>query len=108
MDELYFNKKAEDELDFLEIQFDDIDPDDVELSSSEGVLKLELRNKTVIVINTQRPARQIWMAAVASAWRFNFDETRQRWFTDNNEEFRQVLSTVIHDEIDLKICLSEA
>src|SRR5882724_10160624 len=71
MDEASFDRVARDELHELENAFSDIDPDDVEVSASDGVLRLDLRDGTRIVINSHRAARQIWMAAVASAWHFD-------------------------------------
>src|SRR5262252_8635434 len=71
MDEASFDHVARDELHHLEDAFADIDPDDVEVSTSDGVLRLDLRDGTRIVINSHRAARQIWMAAISSAWHFD-------------------------------------
>src|SRR5919107_1679605 len=71
MDDAEFDHVARDELRYLEDAFSDVDPDDVEVSTSDGVLRLDLRDGTRIVINSHRAARQIWMAAVASAWHFD-------------------------------------
>jgi CyaY protein len=71
MDDADFDRVARDELHALEDAFADIDPDDVEVSTSDGVLRLDLRDGTRIVINSHRAARQIWMAAIASAWHFD-------------------------------------
>jgi CyaY protein len=71
MDETTFDQAARDELRHLEDAFAGVDPDDVDVSVSDGVLRLDLRDGTKIVINSHRAARQIWMAAVASAWHFD-------------------------------------
>jgi CyaY protein len=71
MEETDFDRVARDELHALEEAFTDVDPDDVEVSTSEGVLRMDLRDGTKIVINSHRAARQIWMAAVATAWHFD-------------------------------------
>ena len=42
-------------------------PDDVEIGTSDGILRLDLRDGTKIVINSHRAAGQIWMAAIATA-----------------------------------------
>ncbi len=75
-DEATFDKIGRAELAYLEEQLADVDPDDIEISSSDGMLTLALRDGVRVVINTHRAARQIWMAAVASAW--HFDPPRQR------------------------------
>ena len=71
MDEADFDVAAREELRRLEDAFSEVDPDDVEVSSSDGVLRLDLRDGTRIVINSHRAARQIWMAAISTAWHFD-------------------------------------
>jgi CyaY protein len=105
MDEAGFERVARDELHELETAFTDIDPDDVEVSSSEGVLRLDLRDGTRIVINSHRAARQIWMAAVASAWHFD-PEGDGRWRAPRTgEELRPTLARLLHERIGLTVSL---
>lgn len=70
-DEQAFDASARAMLQAIEDALQDVDPDQVEVSSSDGVLRLDARDGTRIVINSHRAARQIWMAAVASAWHFD-------------------------------------
>ena len=105
MDESSFDKVARDELRAIEDAFADIDPDDIDVSTSDGVLKLDLRDGTKIVINSHRAARQIWMAAVASAWHFD-PATDGTWRTPKSgEELRATLVRIVHDRIGLDITL---
>ena len=46
MDEPSFDRIARDELRHIEDAFAEVDPDDVELSVSDGVLRLDLRDGT--------------------------------------------------------------
>jgi CyaY protein len=71
LDEAAFDRVARDELHAIEDALAELDPDDVEISTSDGILRLDCRDGTKIVINSHRAARQIWMAAVASAWHFD-------------------------------------
>ena len=107
MDEAKFEKMAHEELRDLEEKLIDVDPDDIEVTSSDGVLTLELRDGVRVVINSHRAARQIWMAAVASAWKFSYDAERQRWGTEGQKslEFRETLRTLIEDRIGLQLAL---
>lgn len=66
-----FEERSHAELAYLEDRLGELDPDDVEVSTSAGVLRLDLRDGTRIVINSHRAAGQIWMAAVATAWHFD-------------------------------------
>src|SRR4051812_4421811 len=104
MDEATFDKASRDELRAIEDAFEDVDPDDIEVSTSDGVLRLDLRDGTKIVINSHRAARQIWMAAVASAW--HFDPAGPTWKTPKTgEELRPTLSRILQDRIGLELRL---
>jgi CyaY protein len=105
MDEASFDKVARDELRAIEDAFAEIDPDDVDVSVSDGVLRLDLRDGTRIVINSHRAARQIWMAAVASAWHFD-PIADGGWRTPKSgEDLRPTLTKLLHDRIGLSVTL---
>jgi CyaY protein len=105
MDDASFDSVARDELHALENAFAEIDPDDVEVSTSDGVLRLDLRDGTRIVINSHRAARQIWMAAVASAWHFD-PSGDGTWRTPRTgEELRPTLARVLRERIGLAVSL---
>ncbi len=97
MDETTFEAAARQELSILEDAFESVDPDEVEISSSEGVLRLDTKDGTRIVINSHRAARQIWMAAVASAW--HFDKAPEGHWTDkkSGSELRQTIQQLVKD-----------
>lgn len=108
MDEATFDRVSRDELRAIEDAFGEVDPDDVEVSTSDGVLRLDLKDGTKIVINSHRAARQIWMAAVASAW--HFDPSPEGgvgpWKTPKTgEELRPTLVKLVRDRIGVEIRL---
>lgn len=105
MDEADFDKVARDELRAIEDAFADIDPDDVEISTSDGVLRLDLRDGTKIVINSHRAARQIWMAAVASAWHFDPAANGSWKASKSGEELRPTLVRLLQERIGLAVRL---
>lgn len=106
MDEATFNRVARDELHRLEDAFADVDPDDVEVSTSDGVLRLDLRDGTRIVINSHRAARQIWMAAVATAWHFDPVDDGRGWRSGKNgEELRPTLARLLKEHVGLDLPL---
>ncbi len=105
MDEANFDSAAREELRHLEDAFADIDPDDVEVSVSDGVLRLDLRDGTRVVINSHRAARQIWMAAVATAWHFDPVEGGTWRASKTNEELRATLSRLLHERIGISVTL---
>lgn len=105
MDDAEFDHVARDELRSLEDAFAEIDPDDVEVSSSDGVLRLDLRDGTRIVINSHRAARQIWMAAVASAWHFDPAGAGSWRAAKTGEELRPTLARLLRERIGLELAL---
>lgn len=105
MDDKTFDRLAREELAAIEDRLADVDPDDLEVSTSDGILKLDLRDGTKIVINSHRAARQIWMAAIASAW--HFDPTPEgTWTTSRTgEELRATLRRLVKQQIGLDLSL---
>jgi CyaY protein len=105
MDDTGFDRVARDELHELESAFTDIDPDDVEVSTSDGVLRLDLRDGTRVVINSHRAARQIWMAAVASAWHFDPSDDGVWRASRTGEALRPTLARLLHERIGVTVSL---
>ena len=105
MTEADFDRAARDELHALEDAFADIDPDDVELSTSDGVLRLDLRDGTKIVINSHRAAKQIWMAAIASAWHFDPADDGTWRAAKSGDELRATLARLLRERINLQVTL---
>ena len=105
LDEAGFDRVARDELHGIEDAFANVDPDDVEVSSSDGVLRLDLRDGTRVVINSHRAARQIWMAAVSTAWHFD-PRSDGSWFASRTgEHLRPTLAKLLQDRIGLALTL---
>jgi CyaY protein len=69
------------------------------------VLTLTFRDGKKAVINTQRPTRQLWLAANARAWHFAYDEATSKWLDDKGqgvELFQRVAAIVKeHGGIDV-------
>lgn len=58
---------------------EEFDPDDVDFSTSDGVVTIEFPDRTRYVLNRQRAAEQIWFAAGAEAWHYNYDPATGNW-----------------------------
>ena len=107
MDEASFDSAARTELARIEDALADVDPDDIEVSTSDGVLRLDLRDGTKIVINSHRAARQIWMAAERNAWHFDWDGERSAWVAKKNgDELWSALSRVLTQKLGKPVSLS--
>jgi CyaY protein len=105
MDEATFDHRAHEELQAIEDAFADVDPDQVEVSVSDGVLRLDLRDGTRVVINSHRAARQIWMAAVASAWHFDPAGDGVWRAPRTGDELRPTLARLLRERIGLAVSL---
>lgn len=64
--------------------FDTIDTDDADAETTGDVITITWRDGTRCIVNTQRPARQIWLAGGGRAWHFSYDEGAARWMDDRD------------------------
>src|SRR5262245_44912676 len=60
------------------------DPDELDYSESDGVLTLEFADHTRFVLNRQGGSRQMWYAAGARAWHYDWDPVRCGWYDDRD------------------------
>ncbi len=74
-------------------------PEIVDCESAGDVVTLTLRGGKRCVVNTQRPARQIWLAANARAWHFSWDAAGARWMDDkgHGDELFATLSRIVKE-----------
>src|SRR6478672_4067382 len=106
MDEPEYQQLADKTFRGLENMLEDVDADDVDVERSGDVLTLTFRNGKKAVVNTQRPTRQIWLAADARAWHFSWDAATSRWLDDKGlgiELFGRIAEIVKeHAGLDLR------
>lgn len=104
LEESAFDELARAELRHIEDQLMDVDPDLVDVSSSDGVLRLDLKDGVRVVVNSHRAARQIWMAAVSSAWHFDYDDADGRWRAGRTgEELRETLVAIVKERVAISL-----
>jgi len=60
------------------------DPDELDYSSSDGVLTLEFPDRARFVLNRQAGASQMWLAAGARAWHYDWDAASGSWLDDRD------------------------
>ena len=86
MDEQEFERKAGEGFDRVIDLFEDVDPDQADVEQQSGdVVTIELPGHSRVVLNTQRPARQLWLAGGRRAWHFSFDPDSGQWLDDRSE-----------------------
>ncbi|MEO6711182.1 MAG: iron donor protein CyaY [Planctomycetota bacterium] len=60
------------------------DPDELDYQTSDGVITLVFADKTRFVLNRQSAVNQVWYAAGARAWHYNWDAARGTWVDDRD------------------------
>jgi len=59
---------------------------DIDYDEINGVLTLEFENGSQIIFSKQTPAKQLWMAAKAGGFHFDYDEANQQWVCDSGDK----------------------
>ena len=82
------------------LSLDDIDPDELDSQLAMGVLTMEFEDGTKCVMNRQVAAHQIWLAADATAWHFDYDAPADNWLDTKG---RGNLKTVLDELLSAKL-----
>lgn len=85
----HFNYQTQVEALFAQVeQFLDhaIDEDDIDLDYEKAgnLLSISFPNHTKIILNTQQPLQQIWLATKAQGYHFNFNG--ETWICDRSHQ----------------------
>ena len=105
MDESAYQRLADAVFKRIDKALEQIDPSDVDVDFAGDVMTLTCKNGVRCIVNTQRPTRQMWVAAKASAWHFSYDEKNTSWFDDKtSNELFQTLSEILktHAAVDVR------
>jgi CyaY protein len=103
MTESEFHSQAEATLAAIERAIEAVDID-AEVDRSGGVLTLEFAEAGKIVINTQAPMRQIWIAARSGGFHFGWSDDAWRDTRDGRELFA-ALSAIISSQLGTPVVL---
>ena len=105
MEESRYQNLADAALGAIERMLDDVDADDVDVERAGDVVTLTFKNGKRAVVNTQRPTRQIWLAANARAWHYSFDEASGRWLDDKGQGVELVgqVAAIVREQANLDV-----
>ncbi len=78
---------------------DAVDSEFVDCESAGDVITLTFAGGRKCIVNTQRPTRQMWLAANARAWHFSWDEAKQVWLDDkgHGDELYATIARIVAD-----------
>jgi len=80
------------------------DPDAMDCSTSDGVVTLEFPDGAKFVLNRQSAAQQMWFAAGARAWHYDWSPERRQWVDDRDgHSLRQRLAEVVASKLGRKV-----
>lgn len=107
MDEQHYLQLADRAFKAIERVFEDVDPDLAEATLAGDVLTIGYRDGSKCIVNTQRPTRQIWLAARSRGWHFNYDEASGRWVDDRGSgvELMACLADVTRQTVGIDLPL---
>lgn len=104
MDESQYLSLVGDTFRKIEDALEDVDPSDIDFSSAGDVLTLTMKNGVRCIVNTQRPVRQIWLAARATAWHFSWDPEKRKWMDDKGRgDLFTTLTAVAKEHADVEL-----
>ena len=93
LDESRYQKLADVAMRRIEKALGDCDPDEIDCELAGDVLSVTFKGGKKCIVNTQRPTRQLWVAANSRAWHFSYDEAKDAWLSDKDasvELFAQI------------------
>jgi CyaY protein len=105
IDEPQYLKIADTTFARIEDMLEAADADDVDFDRAGDVLTLQFKNKKKCIVNTQRPTRQIWLAAGVRAWHFDWDGARWVDDKDKTTELLRAIADVVKENagVDLRV-----
>jgi len=58
--------------------------EDLDYTLGDGLLTIDFDDGIRFVVNRQAAARQVWLAAGARAWHYDWDDATQSWVDDRD------------------------
>jgi iron donor protein CyaY len=99
LDDATFRRLSDECLARAEAWLERFDPDEVDYAGADGVLTLELASGLRFVLNRQAGSRQMWYAAGARAWHYDWEPRSRTWRDDRDghELFANVARTLAQE-----------
>ena len=107
MDTSVFHKLADTCLERVASWLEAFDPDEVDFSTPDGVVTLEFADGGKYVLNRQTATDQMWFAAGARAWHYDWDAARGEWRCDKDDhELYGAIAQALSDKLG-RVCTFE-
>ena len=84
------------------------DADELDFSTSDGQVTLEFGDGTKFVVSRQTAGRQVWLAASARGYHFDYDPTRDTWLDDKDRaELFPRLAEAVSDHLGRPVSFTD-
>lgn len=91
----------------LDVVFEDSGLD-VDVENSAGILTVRFDNGTQLIFSRQPPLRQLWLAAKAGGFHFDYDEDNKQWMCESTDELLgEMLQRLVFDQTGEKLDFDE-
>jgi CyaY protein len=106
VDSREFLRLADECLERVARWLESFDPDELDYATSDGVVTLEFADKRKYVLNRQTAADQMWFAAGARAWHYDWDAQRKTWVDDRDgHELYARVAEVVSEKLGRAVAL---
>ena len=105
MDSQDYTRLADACLDRVADWLEPFDPDEVDFSTADGVVKIEFPDGTTYVLNRQAGANQMWFAAGVSAWHYDWNGSAWANDRDGHDLFENI-SRVVSEKLGRQVSLA--
>ncbi len=80
--------------------------EDVDTTSGDGIVTMEFEDGARFVLNRQSAASQIWFAAGARAWHYNWDPLEEAWVDDrDNHALDARIAEVVGEKLGRRLSM---
>jgi CyaY protein len=84
MDENEFLRRADACLTEVAEWLEELDPDEVDYSTADGVVTMEFADGARFILSRQAATKQVWLAAGALGLHFSYEPASDRWVDDKD------------------------
>ncbi len=100
MDDREFQKVADACLARVAKWLESLDPDDADYSTADGSVTIEFPDGMKFILSRQSATNQIWLAAAAHGYHYNYDHARDAWLDDkDNHDLYARIAELVAEQV---------
>lgn len=104
MDDNEFRERSDAALSKVAKWLEDFDADEVDYTTGDGVVTIEFSSGAKFILSRQSQMKQLWLAAGARAFHYNWNGARSSWLDDKDgHELFPRLAEVISDQLGRQV-----